>query len=274
MGKMLKVCIDSGHYGKYNQSNLVPSYYESIFAWKMAGYLKKYLEAFGCEVILTRDNLNKDLDLYTRGATSKGCDLFLSLHSNASTSSKTDYVVTFYGHNEPQTKGLALELSHAIAKTMGTLQYPQALTKVSNKTGGEYYGVLRGAKAVGTKYRFIVEHSFHTNKNMAMFLLQEANIQKLAYEEATVIANHFKLNNLNTSINDTRRKIARVIVEELNVRKVADWSAKACQVVNYGDCFTIVDTVEAKNGSTKMHKLKSGLYITASPRYVETTYIN
>lgn len=263
-----KVCIDCGHFGKYNRSKLVPRYYESIFAWQIGIYLKEYLEDFGCKVIMTRNDINKDLALYNRGTKSKGCDLFLSLHANASKSPKTDYVVVFYGHDEPGTKKLAMELSSAISKIMNTVQSPQALTKINNR-GGEYYGVLRGAKAVGTKYRFILEHSFYTNETMAKFMLNKSNIKKLAYEEACVICNYFNIKNNNTSSN--KNKIAMVIVGNLNVRSVADWSAKPCQIVHYGECFTVVETVNAKNGSTKMYKLKSGLYITASPKYVKLT---
>ena len=42
--------------------------------------------------------------------------------------------------------------------------------------------------------------------------------------------------------------------------------------MNKGDVFTIVDTVEAKNGRVKMYKLKSGLYITTASQYVEDFY--
>ena len=46
-------------------------------------YLKKELEAFGIGVVTTRTNQNTDRALYERGAASKGCNLFISLHSNA-----------------------------------------------------------------------------------------------------------------------------------------------------------------------------------------------
>ena len=36
------ITIDSGHYGKYNQSPINKSYYESEFNWKMTNYMKKY----------------------------------------------------------------------------------------------------------------------------------------------------------------------------------------------------------------------------------------
>ena len=79
----VKVCLDAGHYGKYNRSPAVSSYYESDMTWKFHNYLKKELEAFGIGVVTTRTNQNTDRALYERGASSKGCSLFISVHSNA-----------------------------------------------------------------------------------------------------------------------------------------------------------------------------------------------
>jgi len=69
----VKVCLDAGHYGKYNRSPAVSSYYESDMTWKLHNYLKKELESFGIVVVTTRTNQNTDRALYERGAASKGC---------------------------------------------------------------------------------------------------------------------------------------------------------------------------------------------------------
>lgn len=263
-----KICIDCGHYGKYNQSPVLKEYYESIFAWELGQLMRKYFLEYDVEVIMTRNNINKDLALYNRGALSKGCDLFISLHSNASSSSKTDYTVVFYGFNEPTTKDLGIMLSKKIGEIINTSQSPQILTKKSSLREDEYYGVLRGARAVGTKYRYIIEHSFHTNLQVAKFLLNNSNIDLLARSEVDIIVKYFKLDKKDTGKN----MYARVIIENLNVRSIPDWSAKPCQIVKYGDVFTVDSLVSAKNGSTKMYKLKSGLYITSAVKYVETFY--
>lgn len=60
----------------------------------------------------------------------------------------------------------------------------------------------------------------------------------------------------------------KVLCDNLNVRKVADWNANPVTTVNKGQWLEVVDTVTAKNGSTKMYKLESGLFITASEKYV------
>ena len=68
---------------------------------------------------------------------------------------------------------------------------------------------------------------------------------------------------------ETKIKFQIQTLDKLNVRKVADWNAEAITTVKKGQILDVVDTVAAKNGSTPMHKLESGLYITASEKYVE-----
>ena len=62
----VKVCLEAGHYGKYNRSPAVSSYYESDMTWKLHNYLKKEWEAFGIGVVTTRTNQNTDRALYER----------------------------------------------------------------------------------------------------------------------------------------------------------------------------------------------------------------
>ena len=40
---MPKVCLDAGHYGKYNRSPGIPAYYESEMVWNLHLLLKKHL---------------------------------------------------------------------------------------------------------------------------------------------------------------------------------------------------------------------------------------
>ena len=79
----MKICLDAGHYGKYNQSPCNGAYYESDMTWKLHLLLKHHLEAYGIQVVTTRKNQETDRKLYDRGAAAKGCSLFISLHSNA-----------------------------------------------------------------------------------------------------------------------------------------------------------------------------------------------
>ena len=79
----MKICLDAGHYGKYNRSKVVPAYYESEMNWKLHNFLAAALENYGFTVMKTREDLATDLGLVARGRKAKGCDLFLSIHSNA-----------------------------------------------------------------------------------------------------------------------------------------------------------------------------------------------
>lgn len=267
----MKITIDAGHYGKYNQSDVVKEYYESVFNWKMANYMKEYFEKNGITVKMTRESINHNIEIFDRGYKAKGSDMFISIHSNACNDSNVDYPVVIRGFDEPTTDKLAISLANIIAEIMNTKQKGRSYTKKLTTKNDEWYGVLRGARKANVKYRYIIEHSFHTNKAAAQFLLKDENIRKLAFEECELICQYLGYKALADSI-QKKKHIARIIVEELNVRKVADWKAKPCQIVKYGDAFEIVDEVEAKNGTTKMFKLKSGLYITTSKKYVETFY--
>ena len=185
-----KICIDAGHYGRYNRSPAVKTYFESEMTWKLHLLLKKHLERFGFTVITTRSNKDKDLSLYERGKASKGCDLFLSLHSNATGSGVNESVdrVDVYAPLSGKGHDIARKLANCIVEVMGTKQGGNVKTRKGNN--GEYYGVLRGAAAVGT-VGLLVEHSFHTCTRSAKWLLDGNNLDKLAKAEAEVLAAYF-----------------------------------------------------------------------------------
>jgi N-acetylmuramoyl-L-alanine amidase len=194
------VCLDAGHYGKYNRSKVVPEYYESDMVWKLHLKLKAELEKYGIEVKTTRKTKDMDLGLDARGKVSKDCDLFLSLHSNAADSESVNYVVCMHQIDDncpidDVSKELAGKLSKCVAGIMGGVK-AQTWSKLSstdrdgNGYKDDYYGVLRGAHTVGTA-GVIIEHGFHTNTAQAKWLLVEANLDKLAKAEAALIAEYY-----------------------------------------------------------------------------------
>lgn len=193
------VCLDAGHYGKYNRSPVVPDYYESDMNWKLQNLLKAELEKYGIQVKTTRTDKAKDLALESRGKASKDCDLFISLHSNAGGESAR-YVVAMYqvddncGEIDEQSKAFAAMLAKTVGTVMG-LPYQTWSTKSSSDRDGngykdDYYGVLRGAHTVHTA-GVIIEHGFHTNTETTKWLMVDANLQKLAEAEAKTIAEWF-----------------------------------------------------------------------------------
>ena len=159
--------------------------------WALHLKLKAQLEARGFQVVTTRASIDTDLGVYERGTASKGCDVFISLHSNACGTESVDYPVVYRAYdNKNNVDTLALKLAKKVGELMGTTQAGRTATR-KNSSGGEYYGVLRGARAVGTPYYMLIEHSFHTNTKATKWLSKDANLDKLAVAEADILAEFF-----------------------------------------------------------------------------------
>ena len=184
----MRICLDAGHYGKYNQSPVNPAYWESEFTWKFHLLLKSELEHRGFEVTTTRSDQTKDLDVCKRGQLAKGCDLFLSIHSNACADQSADYPLACCCVNR-QADVLGHELAESVGKVMATSGKARIWWRTGNG-GADYYGVLRGAASVGVP-GILLEHSFHTNRRATEWLMNDENLRRMAAAEADVIAAHF-----------------------------------------------------------------------------------
>lgn len=193
-----KVCLDAGHYGKYNQSPVLLSYYESNMTWKLHNYLAEELQKYGIEVVKTRMSQNIDRELVDRGYASKGCDLFISLHSNAASNSSAAYAVGIYERNnssvsyDEKSKNFADKIVKVVADVMGVGYKTYCREYIGDRDGNgkaddEWYGVLQGAKMAGVP-GIILEHGFHTNYADAKWLSDNGNLKKLAVAEAKCIA--------------------------------------------------------------------------------------
>lgn len=186
----MKICIDAGHYGKYNQSPVNRAYYESDFSWRMHLYLKAELEKYGIAVITTRPDQAHDLALESRGKKAAGCDLFLSVHSNACNYASVDYPLACCTVSGKADR-LGQQLAGTVADVMQTEQNGRII-KRTGSGGADYYGVLRGAASVGVP-GILLEHSFHTNLRATNWLLDEDNCRRMAEAEAAVIAAYYGL---------------------------------------------------------------------------------
>lgn len=201
-----KVCLDAGHYGYYNPCPNNNKYYESKVMWKLHLLQKKYLEQLGIEVITTREDQAKDLGLTARGQKAKGCDLFISDHSNAvgnnSMNETVDHVVIYHQANDTTTKvddasrEFGAKIAKVITDVMGLKQPYRLEGRLSDTDrngdgviNDNYYAVLHGARMVGVP-GMIVEHGFHTNSKTVEWLLNDANLEKLAKAEAECIADY------------------------------------------------------------------------------------
>lgn len=301
MGK--RIMLDAGHYGKYNHSPAVSAYYESDFTWKFHLLLKAALEALGFEVGTTRANQENDRGLYDRGAASAGYDLFISIHSNAvgsGVNEGVDYPVAYGMVNDNATRiddvsrDIGDILAGVIQNTMGTTQAGRVNTRQSeNDRNGdgiyndEYYGVLFGAKSVGTA-GIILEHSFHTNTRSTNWLLNDGNLSTLAKNEAKAIADYYGVSAsapsspaveqpaqptavaIDTSVTGSL-EVTYTGADGIEVHETPDFEEGSCNkkygpvgpATGKGVFFTVVGKM-----SNGMYKLKSGLYITASEKYV------
>lgn len=185
----MKICLDAGHYGKYNRSPVNERYYESEMTWKLHNYLKTALEEYNVEVTTTRATQTKDLGLESRGKLAKGCDLFISIHSNACNEEYVDYPLACCS-----ISGKADKIGQALADTVAKVMETKQSGRITKRKGsnGDWYGVIRGANSVGVA-GVLLEHSFHTNEKATEWLLSEDNLKRLAEEEAKTIAEYYGL---------------------------------------------------------------------------------
>lgn len=188
----VRICIDAGHYAKYNQSPVISTYWESDFTWKHHLLLVDALEDYGIEVITTRTDKEVDMALEERGRCSEGCDLFLSVHSNACNDPSVDGPLACC-MIDGSTDVLGQQLADTVAEVMETKQGGSIWKRHGVKYPDlDYYGVLRGAKQVGTP-GILLEHSYHTNYRSTLWLMDDANLQKMALAEAKTIAAYFDI---------------------------------------------------------------------------------
>ena len=282
-----KICLDAGHFGKYNQSPVNKTYFESDMSWKLHLYLKKELEAFGFKVVTTRKSKDVDLALESRGKAAKGCNLFLSLHSNAARTKSPDYAVAccMIDDNRTIIDDISDALGKKLAATVNTVMGNKGKWKVWRREGNyksDYYGVLRGSKSVGVP-GILLEHGFHTNPTNTAWLLKDSNLKKLAKAEAEVIAAYFGVKKPSTSAhtNTTTKPstststttfksyLVKVICDSLNIRKTPNWNdSDVVGTVKKNEVYTIV--AEKKLGNTTFGKLKSGAgWISLGSKYVK-----
>lgn len=213
----IKICIDPGHYAGKNEAG--DGYAEGDFTLHLALELKNLLEAeYGITVCMTRDSGSISIGGYKdaaldnghislRGtyAAEEGCDLFVSVHTNANEenangagtfeqpvsidkpiiiandlvldSGQLCDVCNAVGQNLAQTSyQLGISSHKAFTEVSGgraaewTTAYNDSTTEQGavvcrHGSHGQYYGVLRGAEEAGVP-GIIIEHGYHTVEQM------------------------------------------------------------------------------------------------------------
>lgn len=200
----ISIMVDPGHnYATYNQSPVVPAYYEGRQMWKLSNFLRLALTAKGFKTDCTKDQCNQTVSVTQRGRMAKGHSALISLHSNAASSKLVDYPCAIYfvdddcGKIDLESQLLAKRLSNVVENIMGTKQKAKQWSQKSSldrdgdgKLNDDYYGVLYAAHQAGVP-AIILECSFHTNRDAANWLLNDANLRKLAASLADELADYY-----------------------------------------------------------------------------------
>ena len=219
--------IDSGHRGSEYNAGAVAGYFESERMWKLSMYEKEALEAYGIEVVLSRNSINDNPDVVTRGKLAADCDLAESNHTNAGGKGKADYAMSIYfvpdkcGTIDEQSKEFGRLMAGVCADVVGTKDPARIWTRASdydrddNGYNDDWYGFLRGAHEVGTP-AVIVEHIFHDHPASAAWMMDDNNLKKLAQAKAAAIAKWFGVEKpIATTAPISKENVIRVELETL-----------------------------------------------------------
>lgn len=250
--------INAGHTKSGAGYGAVGIIKESEHTRKVAAALKKYLETSGAQVKeCTVDAAASQSAYLTKVvAMANGQDLewFVSIHFNAGGGRGVE-VYTYQGRQYEDAVMVCRNIAVLGFKNRGV------------KEGTGLY-VIRKTKAKS----MLIEVCFVDTDDANEYLALGAD--KIGQAIAAALAPYVVPITPEKPVvvppaQPTMQKFVKVIVPELNVRKAPSWAAGAIAgTVRIREVFTVVDTITV--GSTPMHRLKSGLYITAHPSYVET----
>lgn len=183
------IVIDAGH-GGTDRSNIGYSgkYIEADGNLEFALYLRDYLKDY-FNVILTRDK-DVSMTLTNRGNMAKGADMFISVHSDAA-SSTTAGGVTVLGSVKLNNTELLTNIGKAISNSMG-INFRRVWRRESiTYPGMDYYTVIGTAQRVGCPVVMILERGFHSNPLQERLLLDSNVVKSSAKAVADEIMKYY-----------------------------------------------------------------------------------
>ena len=288
MGKYL-VAIDAGHgintAGKRSVKLSSDLYIDGVLIRKKGQTIKEYewnkavseylaaaLKRCGINTMYTADMTGKtDIPLNSRANTAnkKGADILISNHYNAIGSSQAW---------QSRVKGLlVLRTKNASSKSirLGKL----AVKHLEKDINYEYsYGLMRDVDMSGftlailrqtTMPAILIEYGFMDYWNEAKLMLDKKHQEKCAEAVAKAVCEYFGITYTEKQ-EANKTKYVRIL-QDINIHSKPDFdAANVIGKVTAGGAYTVVETI--KRTGTDMYKLKSGVYITASPKYVEVFY--
>lgn len=257
---------------------------ENEFNEAVCKYLEIALKRCGFRVMQVAAG-DSDVPLRTRvsRANSAGADAYISKHYNAVGSkwqSRSKGLVTIIHYNSSaKSKVIAKNVHEELWKLHKNHNCKNYGVRTDTDISGFSLYVLRNTRMPA----ILTESGFMDNITEAVEMLNP-KFQK-ADAEATckgicksfgvkyIAPNDDKEDKVKVVDKDkeenTNVKYAKVKVRELNIRNSASWDNDAISgTVKKGEVFTVVKKI--KVGNSYMYKLKSGYYITAAPRYIES----
>ena len=138
------------------------------------------------------------------------------------------------------------------------------------------YGLMRDVDMSGftlailrqtTMPAILIEYGFMDYWNEAKLMLDKKHQEKCAEAVAKAVCEYFRVTYIAEKQEANKTKYVRIL-KDINIHSKPDFdAANVIGKVTAGGAYTITEKV--KRTGTDMYKLKSGVYITASPKYVE-----
>ena len=247
--------VNAGHTLKGPGYGAVGIIKESEHTRKVSVALSRYLSAAGINVkdctIEAAASQNAYLAKVVALANGQELEWFISVHFNAGDGRGVE-VYTYQGRQYQDAVEICENIAALGFKNRGV------------RAGSGLY-VIRKTKAKS----MLIEVCFVDTEDANQYLKVGADKIGQAIAAALLPIAYPSAQAPMAPVQPEKKKYVRVKVNELNVRKEPSWSSKAIAgTVRKREVFTVVDTITV--GKTPMHKLKSGLYITAHPNYVDT----
>lgn len=288
MSKKYLVAIDAGHgmhtEGKQSVPMAKDLYIDNELVRKkgkiikenewnrgVSEYLATALKRCGIDTMFTADMTGKtDIALSTRAskANKAKADILISNHYNA---------IGSCAKWQTRVKGLL------VLRTKNCSEKSIKLGKLAVKHLGkdidyEYsYGLMRDVDMSGftlailrqtTMPAILIEYGFMDYEKEAKLMLDKKHQEKCAEAVAKAVCEYFGVTYIAEKQEEANKTKYVRILQDINIHSKADFnSSSVVGKVTAGGVYTITEKI--KRTGTDMYKLKSGVYITASPKYVE-----
>ncbi|MDU2692812.1 MAG: N-acetylmuramoyl-L-alanine amidase [Intestinibacter bartlettii] len=214
-----------------------------------------------------KDKTDTPLGTRAKHLNSLGVDLVVSNHFNAS-GNCLKFQTRVKGLLVLKTKGCSsksVSLANKVHAELKEALQPERDYGVVQDTEmcGFTLAILRQTNAPA----ILIEYGFMDYWKEAKHMLDEDYIEKCAEATAKGVCEQLGVTYVAKNT-DNKTKYLRVIADKINIHNKADFNlSSVVGEVEKGDVFTITQKIERTGRD--MYKLKSGVYITASTKYVE-----